>query len=296
MPCAGARGLPLPACSTPPSKPFAEMFTPPLRAVLLKSVVLALALIVVIGIGLQRCCRSLAESGAQLGRADRRLRAARGWTALAWVLSIMAGLGIVTGALFLMPAVTAFVGSFFVDEVADAVEREHYPAEPPGRALPSFRAVIEGIKIALLALVVYLVRAAVHAVCGPRLHHFVRRQRVSARPRIFRARRHALSSAARGEGAAQGATPATFSSPAWSSRCSCRSRSSIWRRRCSPWPSWCTSTSAVAAAHRVDRADALIVSSFGRRSMSVWPCRPSARRAGLDRLAPSAVTPISALM
>ena len=31
----------------------------------------------------------------------------------------MAGLGIVTGALFLMPAVTAFVGSFFVDEVAD---------------------------------------------------------------------------------------------------------------------------------------------------------------------------------
>ena len=37
-----------------------------------------------------------------------------------------------------MPAVTAFVGSFFVDEVADAVEREYYPAEPPGRALPFF--------------------------------------------------------------------------------------------------------------------------------------------------------------
>ena len=67
----------------------------------------------------------------------------------------MASLGIITGALFLMPTITAFVGSFFVDEVAEAVEREYYPAEPPGRALPFFRALIEGVKIALLALIVY---------------------------------------------------------------------------------------------------------------------------------------------
>ena len=55
-------------------------------------------------------------------------------------LSIMAGLGIITGALFLMPVVTAFVGSFFVDEIADHVERADYPADPPGRALPFLRA------------------------------------------------------------------------------------------------------------------------------------------------------------
>jgi CysZ protein len=78
------------------------------------------------------------------------------WATLAWVLSIMAGLGIITGALFLMPAVTAFVGSFFVDEVADVVERAHYPAEPVGRALPLFRALIEGLKTAALALLIYL--------------------------------------------------------------------------------------------------------------------------------------------
>jgi CysZ protein len=69
----------------------------------------------------------------------------------------MAGLGIITGAVFLMPAVTAFVGSFFVDDVADAVERRDYPADPPGRALPLSTAVVEGIKFALLALVVYVV-------------------------------------------------------------------------------------------------------------------------------------------
>ena len=78
------------------------------------------------------------------------------WAALAWVLSVIAALGIITGALFLMPAVTAFVGSFFVDEVAEAVEREHYPAHPPGRPLPFLRALIEGIKIAALAVLVYL--------------------------------------------------------------------------------------------------------------------------------------------
>jgi CysZ protein len=78
------------------------------------------------------------------------------WAALAWVLSVIAALGIVTGALFLMPAVTAFVGSFFVDEVAEIVEREYYPAHPPGRALPFLRALIEGIKIAALAVLVYL--------------------------------------------------------------------------------------------------------------------------------------------
>ena len=58
------------------------------------------------------------------------------WSALAWMLSILASLGIITGALFLMPAVTAFVGSFFVDEVGEAVEREHYPRDPLGHALP----------------------------------------------------------------------------------------------------------------------------------------------------------------
>ena len=54
------------------------------------------------------------------------------------MLSIAATLGIITGALFLMPAVTAFVGSFFVDEIADEVERTHYPADPPGRRCRCF--------------------------------------------------------------------------------------------------------------------------------------------------------------
>lgn len=137
------------------AKALSQLFTAPLRAVLFKAVGLALVMIVIIGILLQRLFSALAENGASWAEATYGATPHSAWHILVWVLSIMAGFGIVTGAVFLMPAVTAFVGSFFVDEVADAVEREHYPAEPQGRALPFVRAVVEGVKTALLALVVY---------------------------------------------------------------------------------------------------------------------------------------------
>jgi CysZ protein len=137
-------------------KALSQMFSQPLRRVLLKAVGLALLLIVIIGIGLQRVLGALADRGADWAEQTAGFAPHGAWAALAWVLSILAGLGIITGALFLMPAVTAFVGSFFVDEVAEVVERTHYPAEAPGRALPLFRALIEGVKFGLLAIVVYL--------------------------------------------------------------------------------------------------------------------------------------------
>src|SRR6185437_5845916 len=132
-------------------KALSQMFTAPLRGVLLKAIGLALLLIFLIGLGLHRLIAALAENGADWAENAYGAVPHQAWHLLALVLSVMASFGIVTGALFLMPAVTAFVGSFFVDEVADAVERAHYPAEPPGRALPLFRALIEGVKFALIA-------------------------------------------------------------------------------------------------------------------------------------------------
>ena len=137
------------------AKALAQMFTPALRAVLLKAVGLALLLIIIAGVVLQRILSALAENGATWAEHSTGFAHHALWQTLAWLLSIMASLGIVTGALFLMPTIAAFVGSFFVDEVGDAVEREYYPAEPLGRALPFFRATIEGLKIAFLTLLVY---------------------------------------------------------------------------------------------------------------------------------------------
>jgi CysZ protein len=135
---------------------LSQMFSPPLRRVLFKSVGLAVLVILIIGVALQRLLAALAESGATWAEQAAGVAPHGVWAALAWLLSIMAGLGIVTGALFLMPAVTAFVGSFFVDEVAAVVELTNYPAEPVGRALPLAWALIEGVKFAVLAIVVYL--------------------------------------------------------------------------------------------------------------------------------------------
>lgn len=137
-------------------KALSQMFTPTLRSVLFKAVGLSLIVIAIIGIVMQRLLSAWAEAGASWAEQASGIAPHAAWTALAWVLSVIAALGIITGALFLMPAVTAFVGSFFVDEVAGAVEREYYPAHPAGRALPFFRALIEGIKIAALAVLVYL--------------------------------------------------------------------------------------------------------------------------------------------
>src|SRR5215471_14984630 len=137
-------------------KALSQMFAPALRHVLLKAVGLSLVMIVFIGILIQRVLAHWADIGANWAEQTSGIAPHAVWTALAWVLSIMASLGIITGALFLMPAVTAFIGSFFVDEIADAVEHEYYPAEIPGRALPFVRAIVEGIKVAALALLVYI--------------------------------------------------------------------------------------------------------------------------------------------
>jgi CysZ protein len=137
-------------------KALSQMFAPALRRVLLKATGLALIVITIIGILMQRLLAAWADTGANWAEQATGVAPHAVWSALAWVLSIMAGLGIITGALFLMPAVTAFVGSFFVDEIADVVERQHYPSEPSGRALPFFRALIEGLRFAALAILVYL--------------------------------------------------------------------------------------------------------------------------------------------
>jgi len=138
---------------------IAQMFSPPLRAVLWKSIGLALALIVAVSIAIDRVIVWLVRAVSSWGETALGPHANLPVEALAWLLSVAAGLGIVVGGVMLMPAVTSFVASFFADEIADVVEREHYPNDPPGKALPLWLAVVEGGKTALLAVLVYLCAA-----------------------------------------------------------------------------------------------------------------------------------------
>ncbi|MGZ5803010.1 MAG: sulfate transporter family protein [Xanthobacteraceae bacterium] len=137
-------------------KALAQIFTPPFRTVLLKAIGLAIGFLVLLGIALDRLLVWLTGAGGQWLENSFGVLIHYPVVALGWVLAFALGFGLFLGAIFLMPAVTSLVASFFADEIAEHVEREHYPADPPGTALPLVHATIEGIKIALLSLVVYL--------------------------------------------------------------------------------------------------------------------------------------------
>jgi uncharacterized protein involved in cysteine biosynthesis len=128
-----------------------------MRSILWRSIGMALVLIVVVAIGLQRLLSWLATSGEVWAEALLGPSFQTTLNVLAWIVSIAASLGIVFGAVMLMPAITSLVASFFVDDVADHVEREHYPAERPGVALPLPLAVTQGLKTASLTILVYLI-------------------------------------------------------------------------------------------------------------------------------------------
>jgi CysZ protein len=138
-------------------KALSQMLTPPFRAVLLKSVALALVLIVIIGIAVQRLLVWFATYGTNWAENLLGTTAHTPLSILAWIISIAVSLGIIVGSIFLMPAVTALVGTFFVDDIALEVERTYYPTDPIGSPPPPLRAVLEGARTALFSILVYIV-------------------------------------------------------------------------------------------------------------------------------------------
>jgi uncharacterized protein involved in cysteine biosynthesis len=148
------------------ARALSQMLAPPLRAVLWKSMGIALALIVVVGIALDRLIAWLLGAGGTAVENGLGPHAHTPATIVAWLLSVAAGLGIVAGSIFLMPAVTSFVASFFADEIADAVERENYPFDKPGAAVPLSLALLEGVRTALLAIVVYIAATILLLLAG----------------------------------------------------------------------------------------------------------------------------------
>ncbi|HXW26468.1 MAG TPA: EI24 domain-containing protein, partial [Xanthobacteraceae bacterium] len=113
-------------------KALEQLLSPPFRAVLLKSMGLALVLLIAIGVGLHRLIAWLIAGGGGWLETALGPNAHGPLNALEWVLSILAGFGLIAGAVFLMPAVTSLVAGLYADEIADRVERAYYPHAAPG--------------------------------------------------------------------------------------------------------------------------------------------------------------------
>jgi CysZ protein len=72
------------------------------------------------------------------------------------VLDIMTGFGLLVGlGLLATPVAALFVG-LFLDDIADTVERKHYPNDPAGRPLPPGRAIWAALKFFGIVVMVNL--------------------------------------------------------------------------------------------------------------------------------------------
>lgn len=119
-----------------------QTFSPLLRGVLLRSVGLALALLVALAVGLEAALTRFVHVPSY-----------------PWVettLAIIAGLGLVFAVFYLVPAVSTLVAGLFLDEVAEKVEKASYPGDPPGTAQPLAIALLYSLRFFGIVLAVNL--------------------------------------------------------------------------------------------------------------------------------------------
>lgn len=116
---------------------FREILTPPFRAALAK--VLGFTLLVLVG---------------AVVLVDRGLVAlvTLPYPWLSTLVSILAALGLLVGSVFLVAPVSSVVAGFFIDDLAEHVERDLDPLAPPGRPLRIVPAVVLSVRFGLLQL------------------------------------------------------------------------------------------------------------------------------------------------
>ena len=121
------------------SKTISQLFSLPFRKVLGKSIGLTVAMLIGLWMALQTANETLLAPSL----------AAWPWavTAVAWVL----GAGLILGLGFLIAPVTSIFAGVFLDDIADEVERTHYPQDTPGKVLSLRQSV--GMTVRFLGLV-----------------------------------------------------------------------------------------------------------------------------------------------
>lgn len=109
-----------------------RLFTPEFRSVFFKTLGITLLALAALWFGLKEIFDALA-----LPWIDAALPGFPSWAGwLGFIAAVVAGIGLALGlALFVAP-VTAIVAGIFLDDIAEAVEKTDYPADPPGQPVP----------------------------------------------------------------------------------------------------------------------------------------------------------------
>lgn len=163
---------------------LSEIFSPPFRSVLWKSLGLTVAILIAFWLGVEALLSWVIDI--------------QSYPWIETVIGIVAGVGLLIGLAFLVAPVTALVAGLFTDEIATVVERVHYPNDPPGHDPPIGEAFVDAVLFAGVVLVVNLLALALLLVPGINLIAFfvgngylLGREYFEAAARRFRSRAEA---------------------------------------------------------------------------------------------------------
>lgn len=120
----------------------ARLFSPEFRAAFFKSIGLTLLVLVLCWVGLKELFDIYALPWVEALLPGYPTGA--DWLGL--FTAIIAGIGLALGLALLIAPVTALIAGLFLDDVAEAVERSDYPADPPGRAVPLVPGILLSLK------------------------------------------------------------------------------------------------------------------------------------------------------
>ena len=129
---------------------FNQIFTPPFRRVLLRSLALTMGVLALVWLGLDRLATSYMTTP---------------WPWLDTLIAIAAALGLLVGLVFLVAPVSALVAGFYLDELAETVERSIAP-DRVGQALPGGQAMWLAVKFAAVSVLVNLLALALLLLPG----------------------------------------------------------------------------------------------------------------------------------
>jgi CysZ protein len=124
-----------------------QVLSRPFRKILWRSIALTVALLALVWFGLTRLF-SYYLQGNPLSTQ---------YPILDGFAFFLAGAGLFVALAYVLPAVSALVAGYFLDDAAEIVERTDFPQDAPGRPLPTGQALLYGLRFAGLSLLVNLI-------------------------------------------------------------------------------------------------------------------------------------------
>lgn len=125
-------------------KALGELFDPAMRRILWKSIGLTLTGLIALWFAIRYAVEWAAIPYVSAFLPELALPEWTGFIGL--FAAIAAGLALAVGLAFLVGPVSAMIAGIFLDDVAEHIEHQDYPDEPPGEPLPLGRSIVLGVK------------------------------------------------------------------------------------------------------------------------------------------------------